>query len=58
MQLFWFKKILFGALKAVGIIEGSKKKGGNGGEKKNRLFMCGSQSIYALYVEAIGCMWP
>ena len=29
-----------------------------GGEKKNRLFMCGSQSIYALYVEAIGCMWP
>ena len=29
-----------------------------GGEKKNRLFMCGSQSLYALYVEAVGCMWP
>jgi gluconolactonase len=25
-----------------------------GGEKRNRLFMCGSQSLYALYVEAIG----
>ena len=29
-----------------------------GGEKKNRLYMCGSQSLYALYVEAVGCMWP
>ncbi|MEO7653830.1 MAG: SMP-30/gluconolactonase/LRE family protein [Bryobacteraceae bacterium] len=25
-----------------------------GGEKRNRLFMCGSQSLYTVYVEAIG----
>lgn len=29
-----------------------------GGPKKNRLFMAGSQSIYALYVEALGAQWP
>lgn len=29
-----------------------------GGRKKNRLFMAGSQSIYALYVEAIGAQRP
>ena len=29
-----------------------------GGRKKNRLFMCGSTSIYALYVEAQGVQWP
>jgi gluconolactonase len=29
-----------------------------GGRKKNRLFMAGSQSIYALYVEAFGAQWP
>lgn len=29
-----------------------------GGSKKNRLFMCGSQSIYSLYVEAQGAQVP
>jgi len=29
-----------------------------GGPKKNRLFMAGSQSIYAVYVEAQGAQWP
>ena len=29
-----------------------------GGVKKNRLFMTCSQSLYSLYVEAIGCQWP
>ncbi len=29
-----------------------------GGVKKNRLFMAASQSIYAVYVEAIGAQWP
>lgn len=29
-----------------------------GGAKKNRLFMAGSQSIYALYVETVGAQWP
>jgi gluconolactonase len=29
-----------------------------GGKKKNRLFMCGSTSIYAVYVDAIGAMVP
>lgn len=29
-----------------------------GGEKKNRLFMCGSQSIYSVYVEAQGAQTP
>ena len=29
-----------------------------GGVKKNRLFMTCSQSIYSLYVEAIGSQWP
>ncbi|HRW09491.1 MAG TPA: SMP-30/gluconolactonase/LRE family protein [Caldilineaceae bacterium] len=29
-----------------------------GGVKKNRLFMAASQSIYAVYVEAIGHQWP
>jgi len=27
-----------------------------GGQKRNRLFMAGSQSIYALYVEAQGAV--
>jgi gluconolactonase len=25
-----------------------------GGAKRNRLFMCGSQSLYAVYTEALG----
>jgi gluconolactonase len=25
-----------------------------GGSKRNRLFMCGSTSIYAIYVNAVG----
>jgi gluconolactonase len=25
-----------------------------GGTKRNRLFMCGSASIYAIYVDAVG----
>ena len=29
-----------------------------GGRSKNRLFMAGSQSLYALYVEAQGAQWP
>jgi len=29
-----------------------------GGRSKNRLFMTGSQSLYALYVEAQGAQWP
>ena len=29
-----------------------------GGVKKNRLFMTCSQSLYSLYVEAIGSQWP
>ncbi|RIK43738.1 MAG: gluconolactonase [Chloroflexi bacterium] len=29
-----------------------------GGPKKNRLFMCGSTSIYAVYLEAQGVQWP
>jgi gluconolactonase len=29
-----------------------------GGPRKNRLFMCGSQSIYALYIEALGAQRP
>ncbi len=29
-----------------------------GGRSKNRLFMCGSQSLYALYVEAQGAQTP
>ena len=29
-----------------------------GGRKKNRLFMCGSTSIYADYVEAVGALAP
>ena len=29
-----------------------------GGRKKNRLFMTGSQSLYAVYVEAQGAQWP
>ncbi len=29
-----------------------------GGAKKNRLFMTASQSLYALYVEAIGAQTP
>jgi gluconolactonase len=29
-----------------------------GGPKKNRLFMAGSQSIYAVYVETVGAQWP
>ena len=29
-----------------------------GGKKKNRLFMCGSTSIYAVYVEAVGALVP
>jgi gluconolactonase len=29
-----------------------------GGRKKNRLFMTASQSIYSLYVEALGDQWP
>ncbi|MFN8443216.1 MAG: SMP-30/gluconolactonase/LRE family protein [Caldilineaceae bacterium] len=29
-----------------------------GGPRKNRLFMAGSQSIYAVYVEALGAQWP
>lgn len=29
-----------------------------GGVKKNRLFMAASQSIYAVYVEAVGAQWP
>jgi gluconolactonase len=29
-----------------------------GGVKKNRLFMAASQSIYAIYVEAVGAQWP
>jgi gluconolactonase len=29
-----------------------------GGPKKNRLFMAGSTSIYAVYLEALGAQWP
>jgi gluconolactonase len=29
-----------------------------GGKKKNRLFMCGSTSIYAVYVETVGALVP
>lgn len=29
-----------------------------GGAKKNRLFMCGSQSLYSLYTDAKGAQWP
>lgn len=29
-----------------------------GGVKKNRLFMAASQSVYAVYVEAVGVQWP
>jgi gluconolactonase len=29
-----------------------------GGKKKNRLFMCGSTSIYAVYVEDVGAQAP
>lgn len=29
-----------------------------GGKKKNRLFMCGSTSIYALYVDTVGALAP
>ena len=29
-----------------------------GGRSKNRLFMCGSQSIYSLYIEAQGAQSP
>jgi gluconolactonase len=29
-----------------------------GGKKKNRLFMCGSTSIYAVYVEDVGAQTP
>ena len=29
-----------------------------GGVKKNRLFMTGSQSLYSVYVEAVGAQWP
>lgn len=29
-----------------------------GGRAKNRLFMAGSQSLYAIYVEAQGAQWP
>jgi gluconolactonase len=29
-----------------------------GGRKKNRLFICGSTSIYAVYVDAVGAMVP
>ncbi len=29
-----------------------------GGRKKNRLFMTGSQSLYALYTDAKGAQWP
>ena len=29
-----------------------------GGEKKNRLFMTGSQSVYSIYVETVGAQWP
>lgn len=29
-----------------------------GGEKKNRLFITGSQSIYAVYLETVGAQWP
>ena len=29
-----------------------------GGKKKNRLFMCGSTSIYAVYVETVGALLP
>ncbi len=29
-----------------------------GGAKKNRLFMAGSQSIYAVYLETTGVQWP
>jgi gluconolactonase len=29
-----------------------------GGKKKNRLFMCGSTSIYAVYVDAVGALVP
>ncbi len=29
-----------------------------GGVKKNRLFMTASQSVYSLYVEAVGAQWP
>jgi hypothetical protein len=29
-----------------------------GGQKKNRLFMTGSQSIYSVYVDAVGAQNP
>lgn len=29
-----------------------------GGRKKNRLFMTAGQSVYALYVDALGAQWP
>lgn len=29
-----------------------------GGKKRNRLFMCGSTSIYAVYVETVGALLP
>ncbi len=29
-----------------------------GGKKKNRLFMCGSTSMYAVYVETVGAQVP
>ena len=29
-----------------------------GGHRKNRLFMCGSTSIYAVYVDTIGAQVP
>ena len=29
-----------------------------GGPKRNRLFICGTQSLYAIYVRASGASWP
>jgi gluconolactonase len=29
-----------------------------GGPKRNRLFICGTQSLYAIYVRTTGAAWP
>jgi len=29
-----------------------------GGRKRNRLYICGTTSLYAMYVNAHGATWP
>jgi gluconolactonase len=29
-----------------------------GGPKRNRLFICGTQSLYSIYVRTTGASWP